>query len=56
MTDKDRLDWIDEPLVLPKVMHFWLQTGVRSVREAIDRYAEAVEKEDRETKDMPLEF
>ncbi len=56
MTDSERLDWIDEPMVLPKVMHFWLQTRVGSVREAIDLYAEATEKEDREDKDRPLEF
>lgn len=56
MTDTDRLDWIDEPLILPKVMGFWLSTGVGSIREAIDLFAECEEKTDSETKDLPLEF
>jgi len=56
MTDSQRLDWIDESLILPKVMHFWLQTNVGTVREAIDLYAEAVDREDREEKERPLEF
>jgi len=56
MTDTERLDWIDEPLVLPKVMGFWLQTGVSSIREAIDSFAKATDKEDEEDKGRPLEF
>jgi len=56
MTDSERLDWIDEPLILPKVMGFWLQTRVSSIREAIDLFAEATDKEDEEQKDLPLEF
>jgi len=56
MTDTDRIDWIDEPAILPKVMDYWLQTGAKSVREAIDAFAEATEKEDQRTKDWPLEF
>ena len=56
MSDTERLDWIDEPMILPKIMHFWLQTEVATVRDAIDLYAEAVEKEDRENRDRPLEF
>ena len=56
MNDRQRLDWIDEPMILPKVMNFWLQTKVQSVREAIDLYAEAVDQEDKEEKGRPLEF
>lgn len=56
MNDTERLDWIDEPLILPKVMGFWLSTKVTSIREAIDLFAEATDKEDEEDKDRPLEF
>ena len=50
MNDTKRLDWIDEPMMLPKVMDFWLQTGAESVREAIDKFAAYTDQEDKENK------
>jgi len=46
MTDSERLDWIDEIMILPKVMHFWFQTNASSVRQVIDSFAKAVGEDD----------
>ena len=56
MTDTERLDWIDEPLILPKVMGFWFSTRGNSIREVIDNFAKEEERRDQQEKDLPLEF